>query len=116
MPDVGENPRAREAVERIHAASGGDPSRLDFSPARPETFTPAPELGAAPRNVFEEHGIDRNTGASLEETLARESEKLGPLPEEERAAFEKAAQEAESVRRIEEKGYEMMACVLKAKE
>jgi hypothetical protein len=67
-----------------------------FAVAAPETFAPAPEPGAIPRSVLEEHGIDRGTGASLEETLAREAERFAPLPEEERAAFEKAARDAES--------------------
>jgi hypothetical protein len=53
---------------------------------------------------------------SLEEIMVAEQERLGPLPEEELAALNEAREAEASRRRIEEKGWEMMACVMEAAE
>ena len=112
-----------EAVNKAHKSiPPGETPAPDFRPETPEVFTPAPEMPAvntgesANAAALREQGINPDTGLSLEEIMVAEQERLGPLPEEEAAALNEAREAEAARRRIEEKGWEMMACVMEVKE
>jgi hypothetical protein len=116
--DVGRVGGIREAVSRARNAAGmRDAPAPDFTPGRPETFTPAPDVNSAALSVYEEHGINPDTGVSIEEIMIDQGIDQGRPPDPEGFAELEAAREAEaSRRRIEEKGWEMLACVMDSTE
>jgi hypothetical protein len=119
--DVGRVGGLREAISRAAGAMGREDFAPDFTPEAPEVFTPAPERpavnsGESPAAaLMREQGIGPD-GVSLEERMAAELEARGELDEDARAELLEARDAEEARRRIEEKGWEIMGCVMDAKE
>lgn len=93
---------------------------VNYSVAAPETYTPTPADIARPAGespaqaLLREQGIGKD-GMSMEEKLLAERERSGNLPILEEMAELDAARDAEaSVKRIEEKGLEILECVVRA--
>ncbi|MDR1776529.1 MAG: hypothetical protein LBR31_01705 [Desulfovibrio sp.] len=112
------------AKARNSVSPGENHAAPDFSPAQPETFTPAPNLKTADSSTYtylRDQGINPDTGLSVEEimvneTLNRDASLLRPSLAEETAALNEAREAEASRQKIEEQGYSMLSCVLGASE
>lgn len=83
-----------------------------FATEAPDTFTRAPEHSAAEREVLEEAGIDRNTLASPEETLARQEIVAGRVLPEDAAPLAEADAALARADQVEEAGLSVLGCVM----
>jgi hypothetical protein len=119
--DVGRVGGLREAIGKAAKAMGREDYAPDFTPEAPEVFTPAPETAAVNSGespaaaLLREQGIGPD-GVSLEERMVMEREARGELDEDARAELLEARDAEDARQRIEEKGYELLGCVMDAKE
>jgi hypothetical protein len=113
----GELPKPRSSVGpraiKDNISSGSEQVN-PFAVETPETFAPAHPLGEVSEARLEDLGIDRQSGLSSEEILARDLAAEGRIPEEHMAGLEEALDAEARLKQVEEGGNQILECILEA--
>jgi hypothetical protein len=105
--------RGGEGLSESNIAPGAQ--RVNpFAVETPETFVPAHPLNEVSEARLEDLGIDRQSGLSNEEILARELAAEGRISEEHMAGLEEALDAEVRLKQVEEGGNQVLECVLEA--